>query len=159
MPLPATKKEIQRFLSLANYYRRFVPHFSDRASSLTDSVKGKGKATPHPPVGTQNTQKAFSDIRHALCQNAVLYEPLPNRCFCLYTDASDSGLGAVLTQETPSGEQPMFFLSHKLSKPEQNYTVIEREALAICWAVDQFKYYLWGRHFTVENGPCPFTMD
>lgn len=62
----------------------------------------------------------------------------------LCTDASNEGLGAVLTQETPSGEQRIFFLIRKLTKPKQNYAVIEREAVAIKWALDYFKYYLWG---------------
>lgn len=67
----------------------------------------------------------------------------------------DRDLGAVLTQEMPSGEQPIFFQSRKLSKLEQNYAVIEWEALALWWAVDQFKYYLWVRQFTVVNNHAP----
>lgn len=80
----------------------------------------------------------------ALCTNEVLYTPLPNRLFCLYTDTSNVGLGAMLTQDTHSGEQLIFFLSCKVSKAERNYAVIEKESLAIRWAVDHFKYYLGG---------------
>lgn len=64
-------------------------------------------------------------------------------------DASNTSLGAVLTQNTPTGEQPSFFLCRKLTKTELYYVVIEREALAIRWAIEYFKYYLWGRQFTV----------
>lgn len=61
---------------------------------------------------------------------------MPHRAFCLHTDASDGGLRALLTQEMPTEEQPVFFLSPKLSKPKQNYAVIEEEALAIWWAME-----------------------
>lgn len=104
---------------------------------------------------THEAQEAFNNIRNALCQNAVLYVPLPHQPFCLYTDAFDRGLGAMLIQETPSGKQPVFFLSRKLSKPERNYAMIERKALAIRWAVDHFKYYLCGHQFMVMNDHTP----
>lgn len=58
----------------------------------------------------------------------------------MYTNASDIGLGAILTQETLSGEQPIFFLSRKLTKAKCNYAMIEIEALAIRWAMKYFKY-------------------
>lgn len=69
-------------------------------------------------------------------------------------DASNVGLGAILTQE-PSGEQPIFFLSCKLAKAGQNYVVIEREALVIRGAGEYFKYYVWGCQFTVITDHPP----
>lgn len=86
-------------------------------SSLTNLLKGKGKET-EALSWTREARDTFEDISNALCQNVVLYAPLPNHPFCHYTAGSDSGLGTVLTQETPLGEQPVFFLSLKLSKPE-----------------------------------------
>lgn len=148
VPLPSTKKDLQHFLGLANYYRQFVTRFSARAGPLTDLLKGKGKGT-RPVQWTQEAREAFHDVRNALGQNAVLYAPLPQHPFCLYTDASDRGLGAVLTQDTLVGQQPVFFLSCKLSKAENNYVVVEREVLAVQWAIDDFKYYLWRHKFTV----------
>lgn len=85
----------------------------------------------------------------------ALYALLPNRPFQLYTDACDVGLVVMLTQESPAGEQPIFFLSWKLTKAERNYAVIEREALAIRWAIEEFTYYLWGRQFTVIMDHAP----
>lgn len=116
-----------------------------------DLLKCQGKGSQH----LQWTQGAFDDVRTSLWTNTVLYAPLPSRHFRLYTDVSNSNLGAVLTQDTPTGEQPIFFLSRKSSKAEQNYAVIEREALAIRWATDYFKYYLWERRFTVITDHAP----
>lgn len=85
----------------------------------------------------------------------MLYVPLPNQPFRLYTDASDIGIRAVLTQEGPYGEQPVFYLSRKLSQPEQKYAVIKHEALAIKLAIDSFRYYLWGHRFRVITEHAP----
>lgn len=101
--LPPTQKELQQFLRLANFYRHFVPKFSSRAGPLTHLLAGKGKGT-QPLQWTKEAKEALKDIRTALCTNAVLYAPLPNRPTCLYTDGSNKGLGAMLTQETPTGE-------------------------------------------------------
>lgn len=101
------------------------------------------------------SSRGFDDIQNAICQNAVLYTPLPQRPFCVYKDASNRGLGAVLTQETPTGEQPVILLSHKLSKAKRNYAVVEREALTIRWAIDHVKCCLWGHKFTVVTNHTP----
>lgn len=63
---------------------------------------------------------------------------LPERPCILYTDTSDIGLGAVLAQMTPQGEKPIFFLSCKLTNLETKYAVIEKEALAMHWAISEF---------------------
>lgn len=78
--------------------------------------------------------------------------PLP---YVLHTEASSSGLGAVLAQPSHQGKHPIVYLSRKLSPTERKYAVIEREALAIRWAVDQLKFYLWGRSFTVITDHAP----
>lgn len=136
VPLPPTKKDLKWFVGLANYYRWFVPKFLSQAGPLPDLLAGKGT---QPIKWTREAREAFEDIQTALCNNAVLYVPLPNRRFWLYMDGCNTGLGAVLTQETPAGEQPIFFLSHKFTKAECNYAIIEKEALAIRWAIKHFK--------------------
>lgn len=67
---------------------------------LTDLLQGKGRGT-QPITWTPLAQAAFEDLRTAHCTNMDLNAPLPQRLFLLYTDASDEGLGAVLTQQTP----------------------------------------------------------
>ncbi len=82
---------------------------------------------------------------------------LPNfdLTFLLQTDASDRGLGAVLAQVVEGEERPVLYLSRKLSKRETRYSTIEKECLAIRWAVLTLRYYLLGREFTLCSDHAP----
>ncbi|XP_051750669.1 uncharacterized protein LOC127513104 isoform X1 [Ctenopharyngodon idella] len=71
------------------------------------------------------------------------------------TDASDRGLGAVLSQEIEGEERPVLYISRKLSKRETKYSTIEKECLAIRWAVLTLRYYLLGREFTLCSDHAP----
>lgn len=145
---PTTCKELQSFLGLANYYQCFVPHFASTVSALTDQLKGGGKRSK-PVILMPEALQAFHNIKDALCHQMVLHTPLSNQPFLFHMDASSTGLGTILAQDTPQGEWPIIFLSHKLSPTEYKYAVIKKEVLEIRWSVDQLKYYLWGQDFMV----------
>uniref|UniRef100_A0A8C1LM62 Gypsy retrotransposon integrase-like protein 1 n=1 Tax=Cyprinus carpio TaxID=7962 RepID=A0A8C1LM62_CYPCA len=151
-PRPKTKKEVRQFLGLAGYYRRFVPNFSDTASSLTDLTK---KEAPDRVQWTEQCQQAFTQIKAALCGGPLLNAPNFSLPFILQTDASDRGLGAVLSQEVEGEERPVLYISRKLSKRETMYSTIEKECLAIRWAVLTLRYYLLGREFTLCSDHAP----
>ncbi|CAM4449571.1 unnamed protein product [Caretta caretta] len=74
------------------------------------------------------------------------------------TNASDTGLGVVLMQEDEKGERhPIVYLSKKLLPREQNYAAIEKECLAMVWALKKLEPYLFGLHFTVYTDHSPLT--
>lgn len=75
--------------------------------------------------------------------------PHQGSAFLLYTDASEVGLGSVSAQETPEWEWLIFSLRQKLTQVERKYEAIEREALAVKWAMEGFRYYLLGQKFTM----------
>lgn len=147
-PLPQTKSQIRSFLGMANWYRRFVPNFSVRAAVLTDLTR---KNCPNQIRWTGETEKAFQDIKNALCQGPVLCCPDFDRPFILQTDASDVGVGAVLLQGTQEDRHPVAYISRKLFPREVRYSTVEKECLAVKWALDTFKYYLLGREFVLET--------
>ncbi|GFO35038.1 retrovirus-related pol polyprotein from transposon 297 [Plakobranchus ocellatus] len=85
----------------------------------------------------------------------VLRLPDFERPFILATDASDTGVGAVLKQEFEDGTFPVVYLSKKLLPREQRYSVVEKECLALVWAVKKLSTYLIGREFIVETDHAP----
>ncbi|CAM4637279.1 unnamed protein product [Lepidochelys kempii] len=154
-PAPHTKKQVQAFIGLAEYYRRFVPHFSAIATPITELCK-KGK--PDKVVWTEQCQVAFRALKEALVSGPVLANPDFDKPFVVFTDASNTGLGAVLMQEDEKGERhPIVYLSKKLLPREQHYAAIEKECLAMVWALKKLEPYLFGRHFTVYTDHSPLT--
>ncbi len=151
-PRPKTKKEVRQFLGLAGYYRRFIPDYSELTSPLTDLTK---KEVPDTVPWTERCQQAFTQVKAALCGGPLLHSPDFSLPFLLQTDASDRGLGAVLTQEIRGEERPVLYISRKLSKRETMYSTIEKECLAIRWAVLTLRYYLLGREFTLCSDHAP----
>ncbi|KAK5907134.1 hypothetical protein CesoFtcFv8_005014 [Champsocephalus esox] len=71
------------------------------------------------------------------------------------TDASEVGIGAVLSQEVHGEEHPVMYISRKLNTREQGYATVEKEGLAIKWALECLRYYLLGRHFTLVTDHAP----
>jgi len=90
-----------------------------------------------------------------LSSQPVLHLPDHDKPYILRTDASDVGLGAVLLQEHEDGVYPVLYLSRKLNGPERNYSVIERECLAIVWAVSKLQVYLYGKPFVLQTDHRP----
>ena len=85
----------------------------------------------------------------------VLIAPDFNMPFSLHTDASGTGLGAVLAQMIDGEEHPVTYISRKLLPHEKNYATVEKECLAIKWAVHHLRYFLWGRSFTLVTDHAP----
>ncbi len=147
-PQPRTRKELRSFLGMAGFYNKFIPSFSSRAAVLTDMV---GSRSPNQLRWTREAEAALQDIRTALSKDSVLHNPDFNQSFILQTDASDRGLGAVLLQGGPNARRPVAFLSRKLFPREVRYSIVEKECLAVKWALDSLKYYLLGREFILET--------
>jgi RNase H-like domain found in reverse transcriptase/Reverse transcriptase (RNA-dependent DNA polymerase)/Integrase zinc binding domain len=143
LPKPTDVSSVRRFLGLASYYRRFVPDFADVAVPLTNLTKKKVAFN-----WTEECQNAFDKIKDLLVKAPVLAFPAFDREFILHCDASDAGLGAVLSQLDADGaERPIAFASRVLEPRESNYSATERELLALVWAYNHFKPYLFRARF------------
>ena len=153
-PLPVPKKDLKCFLGMIGYYRRFIQHFSKITSSLTEMLK-KGK--PNRLQWTEPSVSAFKTLKSTLLSKPILITPNFDLPFIVQIDASKKAIGAVLSQDISDVENPIAFLSRKLLPPEQNYSTVEKECLAIAWAIDSLKYYLSGYKFTVETDHDPLT--
>nr|XP_025035341.1 uncharacterized protein LOC112544063 [Pelodiscus sinensis] len=151
-PVPTTKRKVRQFLGLAGYYRRFIPNFSSLAAPLTDLTR---KGQPERVRWTPTCEGAFRELKDRLVSAPVLAQPDFNKPFTLQTDASEVGLGAVLTQEEGGEEHPILYLSRKLFPRERGYATVEKEALALKWAIDSLRYFLVGDEFTVVTDHAP----
>ena len=128
-PQPTTKKDVRAFLGLTGYYRRFVPDYAAIALPLTDLTR---KAAPNTVVWTAECDAAFMELKRRLTSAPVLKSPDFEREFILQTDASERGIGAVLSQRAVDGEEhPIAYYSRKLLPREERYATVEKEYLAI----------------------------
>ena len=144
---PTSRREVQQFLGLANYYRRFVQDFAKIAKPLHRLTEKTARF-----VWTQECQKAFEELRSRLVSAPILAFPDYEKEFIVDTDASNDGIGAVLSQIQEDGnEKVIAYASRVLSKPERQYCVTRRELLAVVTFLKHFRHYLLGRRFTVRT--------
>ena len=146
-PVPRSRREVQQFLGLANYYRRFVQDYARIAKPLHRLTE---KHTTFK--WTRECEHSFENLRQNLVSAPVLAFPDCSRPFILDTDASDSGIGAVLSQVQDDGtERVIAYASRTLSKAERRYCVTRRELLAAVVFIRQFRSYLLGNKFTLRT--------
>ena len=140
---PRNVRALRGFLGLASYYRKFIKDFSKIAAPLYELLrKGSTYGWGQPQ------EKAFATLKNTLISAPILTYPRFDRPFILYTDASNTGLGAVLAQKSDKGnEHVIAYASRTLNSAEVNYSTTERECLAAVWATKKFRTYLHGTEF------------
>ena len=153
---PTTKKQVRSLLGLLSFYRRYIPGFASVAAPLTDLTKESGRSC-RSIHWTPDCASALQEIQDLLSRKPVLLLPRLDLPFVLQTDASSTGLGAVLLQEFEDSLHPVCFASRKLLDREKRYSTIERECLAIVWAVHKFVRFLWGVRFVLQTDHRPLT--
>ena len=147
-PVPCNKKQLRAFLGLVGFYRRFIPNYAAIAAPLTDATR---KGAPNEVEWTEAQNNAFRELKTRVVNPPILRLPNLNSVFFLQTDASSSGLGAMLAQEDENGmKHPVAFASRKLLPRESRYSTIERECLAIVWGITKFQEFLYGKEFVLE---------
>lgn len=144
---PKTKKDIRVFLGMAGYYRRFMPNFASVTAPISKLLK---KGHPEKVIWKEEQQSAFEQVKEWMTSDPVLTAPDYSLPFTLQTDASFSGLGAVLSQtDKDNKEHPVAFWSRKTLDRETRYSASEVECLAAVEAIKHFAHYLHGAHFTL----------
>ncbi|XP_071510123.1 uncharacterized protein [Diadema antillarum] len=151
---PETKKQLRSLLGMTNYYRKFIPNYAAIAAPLTDKTK---KAEPNKLEWGVPQEVAFNTLKNKLDNAPILHLPDLSLPFVLRTDASEIGVGAVLLQAHGDTKFPVAYISRKLLPRERNYSTIERECLAIVWAVRKLEPYLYGKEFVLETDHHPLT--
>lgn len=150
---PTTVTKLRRFIGMINYYRRFIPDFSGVTAALTDLLQTKHKNIHW----NEAAERAFCLIKEKLISSPILGSPDFNREFVIQTDASDVAVAAVLSQRQEDGEKVISYYSHKLTTPQRNYHAAEKEALAAIMAIEAFRGYVEGYHFTLITDSSALT--
>ena len=144
-PIPENVTDVRSFLGTASYYHRFVRNFASIAAPL-HRLTEKGALFAWTP----EQQSAFESLKTALSTTPVLRFPVSDAPYVLDTDASLSGIGAVLSQVIDGKEYVLGYASRTLDKAQRNYSVSRCELLAVVHFVRHFRPCLYGRRFTVR---------
>ncbi|KAJ9524804.1 hypothetical protein QJQ45_024408 [Haematococcus lacustris] len=151
-PVPTSLKELQAFLGLANFFRRFIAGYSTIAAPLTHLTGEKVAAGTNWQQLGEPALRAFNALKQALCSTLVLALPDPNQPFEVWSDASLVGTGGVLLQ----GGRVVAYTSHKFSPAQMKYTTGEQELLGIIRALQEWRCYLDGAvHVTIVTDHNP----
>lgn len=143
-PVSQNVKELQRFLRMATWYRKFLINYATIASPLNKLLSKKQNW-----IWEEEQQTAFEKIRNLLTEAPILSRPNFDVTFVLQTDVSHNGIGAVLTQTIDKRKYVISFASRSLTMAEQNYSTTEKECLAAIWSILKYRAYLEGYRFIV----------
>ena len=135
-PTPRSVSKVQSFLGLVTYYCRFVRNFASVLAPLYDLLKKASKFK-----WSSIEANAFSKIRDELAKSYLLVNFDGEHEVIVEVDASPVGVGCVLMQEMNGYSRPVYFASKKLSSAELNYAQLDKEALALVYAVTKFQYF------------------
>eukprot|EP00253_Pinus_taeda_P009629 PITA_09629 len=139
LPIPKTQTEVRSFLGHAGYYRKFIKDFAKIASPLfvllTKNAEFKW---------TDDCEKEFDKLKHQLSVAPILRGPDWALPFHISSNASDTAIGVVLGQEENGLPYAIYFISKNMTPAELNYTVTEKEFLAVIYAINKFRHYITG---------------
>ena len=147
-PVPVIKSELRSFLGLASYYRRFIQNFASIAAPLHQLLTAGNEKHF---VWTEACDRAFLELKQRLVKAPVLSYPTFNMEYILDIDASDTGIGAVLSQVHDGQEKVIAYASRTLSKSERNYSTTKREILALVYYSQHLRHYLYGQKFVART--------
>lgn len=145
--IPKTHKQIRQFLGMIGFYRKFIRDCAKISKPLTMCLKNGAKVN----YNDEEFIHAVNTLKKLITSHPILQYPDFSQTFVITTDASKFAIGAVLSQKG----RPICFASRTLNESETRYSVIEKEMLAIVWAVKYFKHYVYGRHFIIETDHKP----
>ena len=140
-PAPTNVSQLRAFLGLLNFYRRFLPQASSMLEPLNRLLQAKT-----PWTWGKEQESTFLNCKQTLMNSNVLVHFDPRLPLVVVADSSFYGIGAVLCHLIDGEERPIYFASRTLTSSERGYSQLEKEALAIVYALRKFHNYLWGQN-------------
>lgn len=150
-PQPQNTTQVKSFAGLVNYYSKFVPNVSSIMKPIYQLLKKNNRFE-----WNHDCEVAFNQIKKIISSDNVLTHFDPELPIILSTDASYNGIAAALSHQMKNGDiRPVLFISRTLSSAESNYSVLDKEGLAVFWAVKKLHHYLLGQQFTIKTDHKP----
>ncbi|KAF2887595.1 hypothetical protein ILUMI_18578 [Ignelater luminosus] len=150
-PRPESITELRAFIGLLNYYSKFIKGLSSILFPLYELLKKSSVFQ-----WTKECEDAFTQAKQAIAAEQSLVHFDINLPIKLVSDASNVGMGAVLLHIYEDGsEKPIYLASRSLTKAEQKYSVIDKEAAAIYWGISKFYQFVIGRKFILASDYKP----
>ncbi|BHF79290.1 hypothetical protein SprV_0602241000 [Sparganum proliferum] len=151
MPAPKNVSQLRLFLGLISYYSAFLPSLHDVRAPLNRLLQKDALWCWSP-----DCEKAFAQLKSMLSSDLLLTRYDPTLPIVAAADASNHGVGAVISHTFPDGsEKAIMHASRTLTPAEKNYGKIEKEDLGLVFAVKKFHKLLYGRHFTLLTDHKP----
>ena len=148
----STVEELRALLGMTGFLRKFVPLFSEIVAPLTDVLRNPNfaskRARKHKIPWGPAQDETLAKLIYCLTSAPILILSSWIMVFNLHTDASELGAGAALAQTPEEAERIVAFACHQWSRSDSKRSPTEREVMAVLWAVEHFRSYLWGRRFT-----------
>ena len=139
-PIAKNIKEVQSFMGFANFYRKFILHYSSLTAPLTSFTRKGVKFS-----WSSEAKKAFWALQQAFTSAPILQHFQPDLPLTIEVDASDFALGCILSQPSLDGSlHPICIYSHKFTPAELNYPIYDKELLAVVSAFQQWRVYVEG---------------
>ncbi|MGL5707185.1 MAG: reverse transcriptase domain-containing protein, partial [Aeromonas sp.] len=150
--LPNNIKELRSFLGLCNYTREYIINYAEIALPLFSLLKGETKRSTRQINWDEIKKKAFDKLKQCICDITYRSQPDPENEFILTTDASQHAIGAILSQKNKQGsEEIIYTFSKGLDKAQMNYSVTDKELLAVIKGLEFFRSYLIGKPFVLKT--------
>lgn len=155
LPRPVIYKDLRRFLGTINYYRKHLPAAAKTQAPLTDALAGPNTTGKRPVPWTEAMIRAFDDLKQLLANAVTVAHPHSEAQLFITTDASDTAVGAVLSQTVGDETSPLQFFSRKLNNAQKKYSAFDRELLAVYESIKHFRPEIEGRDFYVLTDHKP----
>ncbi len=150
-PEPRCRKELKGFVGLVSWLRKFIPELNGQLSVFRPLLKERTAW-----IWTATEAAAFAEIKTNMTKIAPLMMLRAGEPLILSVDASSYGLGAALLQRDANGvERPVFFASRLLNESEKEYPQIDKEFLAIVWALERLDAFVYGQDLTIRTDHRP----
>lgn len=131
---------------MASNFRKFIKAFSETAYPLNALCKKEAKFE-----WSKNCNEAFESLKKSLTTPSVLAFPDFGKTFYISVDASNYAVGGYISNDPPPHDHPIEYYSKTLNSAQKNYSTTEKELLAIIMAIEQFRHFIWGKHFVVHT--------